>query len=183
MSHLTLNAEQLACLASPARNEVFMQLRTLGQGSIGDIARAIGRKPEAVHYHVKALVAAGLASQAYRRHSTKKPEAVFAPIGKEVRLPKGPQEPEVAALMRKAVAAGFRQTARGYLAASKAAESDSETRRWMHVIRLNARLSPEDAQEFISRIEAAVRFADQHRNDEGIKLIWSSVTYPARKRP
>jgi DNA-binding transcriptional ArsR family regulator len=182
MRPITLSAEQLACLASPARNEVFSQLRTAGKASIGDLAKAIGKKPEAVHYHVRALVAAGLATEAFRRPGTKKPESVYEPLGKELRLPKASQGPEVAALMRKAVAAGFRQTARGYLAASKAAENDSDCKRLMHVIRLNARLSPRDAKEFLRRIEAVVRFADEHRKEEGIKLVWSSVTYPVAKR-
>src|SRR4051812_28092657 len=115
MSTIILNADQLACLASPVRNEVFMQLRTIGKASVGDIAKVLGKSPEAVHYHVKALVAAGLAREAFRRPGVKKPEFVYEPVGKRLKLPNPSEGPEVAKLIRKSVAAGFRQTIRGYL--------------------------------------------------------------------
>jgi DNA-binding transcriptional ArsR family regulator len=178
MSKITLNAEQLACLASPARNEVFMQLRTLGKGSAGDIAKAIGKKPEAIHYHVKALVVAGLAKVAYHRPSPKKPESVYEPVGKSLELPKADAGPEIAALARKAVRAGLAATARGYLKAAELAESDAEVRSRMHLLKVNVRLSPEDAKEFLRLIEEANKFASARRAEDGIRLVWSSAVYP-----
>jgi hypothetical protein len=181
MGPSTLTAKQLACLASPVRNEVFLQLRTLGQASVGDIARATGRKPEAVHYHVKALVQVSLAREAFRRQSAKKPEAVYEPVGKKLRLPKPTDSPEIAGLIRKTVVAGFRQSIRGYTEAARRAESDPDTLRYMHVIKLLARLSATDAKEFMKRIEDAVQFADDHRREDGLKIVWSSVVYPSKK--
>jgi hypothetical protein len=49
----------------------------------------------------------------------------------------------------------------------------------MHVIKMIARLSPSDAKEFTQRIEAAVAFADEHRKENGVKVVWSSIVYPA----
>ena len=178
MATITLTAPQLRCLASPVRNEVFMQIRTMGQASVREIAKATGRKPEAVHYHVKSLVSAGLAREAFRRPAPKKPESVYEPIGKELRLPKPGQKPEVAALIRKSTAAGFRQTLRGYLKAARQAQTEPKIRPYLHIVRMNARLSPKDAREFLDRIEDAVKFADEHRDEEGMKLVWSSITYP-----
>ena len=182
MRTITLTAEQMTCLASPARNEVFMQIRTLGRASVGEIAKAVGKKPEAVHYHVKALVSAGLAREAGRRHRAKKPEAIYETVGKRLRLPRPDSGPEVSKLIRKSVAAGLRQAARGYLEASEKSDEDPELRKMMHTIRMNIRLSPKDAKELLRRIEELVQFADTHLQEDGLRLVWSSIVYPA-KRP
>ena len=181
MGPLTLTARQLECLASPVRNEVFTQLRTLGQASVGDIARATGRKPEAVHYHVRELVRVKLAREAFRRQNAKKPESVYEPVGKRLRLPKADESPEIARLIRRSVAAGFRQSVRGYMDAADRAENDPDALKHLHVIKLVAKLRPQDAKEFLARIESAARFADEHRNEKGVKLVWSSLVFPAKK--
>ncbi len=178
MSVLTLTTAQLKCLASPARNEVFAQLRALGEASVRDLGAAVGKSPETVHYHVKELVAANLAKEAYRRPGTKKPEAVYVPVGKRFRLPYPAPNKRVADLIRKSVVAGFRQTARGYLEAMTRSESESALKPLTHVIRMNARLSPANAKELMDRIEAVVKFADENREEGGIKVAWSSIVYP-----
>ncbi|MEA2553403.1 MAG: Helix-turn-helix domain [Fimbriimonadaceae bacterium] len=175
---MTLSAEQLKCLASPARNEVFTQLRILGKASIGDVAKALGKKPESVHYHMKGLVSAGLAKEAFRRPAPKKPESVYEPVGRKLRLPAQDSGSEIATLTRKAVAAGLRQTLRGYQKASQAAEHSPKVRARMHVIKASLRLKAADAEAFFKLIEAASRFADEHRDDSGERLVWSSLVYP-----
>lgn len=182
MAKITLNAEQLACLASPARNEVLTQLRGMGRGSASEVAKALGKKPEAIHYHLKALVVAGLASVAYRRPAPKKPESVYEPVGTALQLPPPNAGPEIAALARKAVKAGFAATVRGYLEAAEAAEQDLAVRSQMHLIRANLRLSPEDTQTFLKLIETANTFASEHRTEEGTRLVWSSAVYPVQPR-
>ena len=178
MAKITLNERQLACLASPARNEVLAQLRSLGQGSASEVAKAVSKKPQAVHYHLKALVAAGLAEVAFRRPSPKKPEAVYRPVGDSLELPRLDAVPEVAALTRKAVRAGLSATARGYLRAAELAETDAAVRSHMHLLRMNLRLSAQDAKDFLAMIEAAQQFASARRSESGIRLVWSSAVYP-----
>jgi hypothetical protein len=138
----------------------------------------VGRSPESVHYHVKALVRAGLAREAFKRPTPKKPETVYEPVGRDLKLPRPDSGPENAALIRKAVSAGFRQSARGYLRAAEAAQTRKELRQRLHVIRMNVRLAPEDVEEFLKRIEAVSEFAQQHRDEAGEKLVWSSLVYP-----
>jgi len=156
-----------------------MRLRIIGQASVGDLSRETGRSPEAVHYHVKALVSAGLAKEAFKRPGVKKPETVFEPVGKNLKLPKPVGNPKISSLIRKSVSAGFRQTIRGYLRAAQSAEIDPMRRELMHVIRLNARLARKDAKEFIRRVEQLVRFADEKRSDKGEKIVWSSIVFPS----
>lgn len=171
MSSHTLNEAQLTALASPVRNEVFARLCALREASVGDVARSLGRKPEAVHYHMKALVAVGLARESFKRPGVKKPEVVYEPVSVTVRLPKD-NRPEIRELRRKAVAAGLRQVVRGYLEASERGGED------LHVLRVNVRLSEEDRREFFERLEAAAKFAQERRVEEGSRLMWSSVVFP-----
>jgi len=174
----TLNAAQLECLSSPARSEVFMQLRSIGQASIGELGRSLGKRPEAIHYHVKALVKAKLAKEAFRRPGIKKPESVYEPIGTNWRLPRMRAGSPVAEMARKTVAAGFRQSARGYLKAAERADREPHVRKRMQVIRMNIRLKPEDIPVLMEMIEAVVKFADEHKSADGERLAWSSILYP-----
>jgi len=174
----TLTADQLACLASPARNEVFMQLRLSDKASIGDLARTLGKRPEAIHYHVKALEKVGLAKEAFKRRSAKKPESVYKAVGKAWRLPKMSRGSKTAEVTRKSVAAGFRQSARGYLKAAEQAEFELTIRKRMHVIRMNMRLASKDVPVVLEMIEQIVRYADEHRDEKGERLVWSSLVYP-----
>jgi len=157
---------------------VFTQLRALGEASVRDLGAAVGKSPETVHYHVKELVAANLAKEAYRRPGTKKPESVYVPVGKRFRLPSPPPNKRVAELIQKSVVAGFRQSVRGYANAMARSAEDPSLRTLIHVIRMNARLSPADAKEFMERIEMAVRFADENRQEEGVRIAWSSIVFP-----
>lgn len=179
MPKITLNADQLACMASPARNEVLVHLRALGQGSASEVAKDLGKRTQAVHYHLKALVSAGLARVAYRRPAPKKPEAVYEPIGSALQLPPPNSGPEIAAVTRKAIRAGFAATTRGYLKAAQKAEKEPASRSKMHLIRANLRLSAKDTKTFLNLLEAASKFASEHRNENGDRLNWSSAVYPS----
>jgi len=179
-----LTPEQLRALASPVRNEVYSRLRALEKASAGDLGRELGRSAEAVHYHLRELLRVGLIREAFRRPTQRKPESVFEPTADAVRLPDPRKSPKVAELNRRAVLAGLRMVMRGYDAASRRAARTRERHEppagRIHVVRLNVRLSEEDAREFFRRIEELARFADQRRAAEGAgtRLHWHSIVYP-----
>ena len=75
-------------------------------------------------------------------------------------------------------AAGFRQSARGYLKAAESADREPHVRKRMQVIRMNIRLKPEDIPVLMEMIEAVVKFADEHKSADGERLAWSSILYP-----
>ena len=181
MQPTTLNARQLACLAPPVRNETFATIRALGEASVREVAEAVGRSPESVYYHVKALLGAVLIVEKYRRATAHKPEAVYETTAAAFRLPDLVAHPELAPLTHKSVAVGLRHAMRGYLAASKQAESDPKIRESMSVVRDIARLSSEDAETFFNLIEEAVRFARSHESPVGTRLYWSSIVFPDLK--
>ena len=136
----------------------------------------MGRSPEALHYHLVALKRVGLIREAFRRPAPKKPEAVYEPVHRSLRLP-GREAPAARRLVRKAVLAGMRATMRGFEAASIRAEQEPAGRSYSHVIRANVHLSDEDAREFMEMLEAASRFALEKRRDDGVRMQWSSILY------
>ena len=175
---LTLNPEQLACLASPIRNDVFNNLRSLKRGSVSDVASALGKSPETIHYHVRALEKVGLIEVVAKRRTERRPEAIYASAAERYRLPTAEENPGALELTRKSVVTGLRRVAAGFEAASLASESETELGQSIHVMRLNARLSLKDFAEFTEMLERAAEFATEHESGQGQRLVWSSVVYP-----
>lgn len=164
------------------RNEVFFALRSLGPSSVAELAEALGKSPEALHYHVRALVKADLIRVSGVRPTKRKPEAVFEPLHRDLRLPDPAHNPDVSAANRKAVLAGIRQTTRGFEAATLAAELDPRLRQNMHVIKTALRLLPDDAKRIRALIEEAARLAKTLEHPQGDRLHWSSMFFPEVRR-
>ena len=175
MDTVELTLPQLKCLASPACNAIYVALRGLGQASAAEIGRSVGRSPATVHYHVKCLLESGLVREAFRRPTTRKPEAVFEPAAQRVRLPKTGPDSGVSEYARRAVVAGLRQVMRGY---ERAARETSEESGGIHVLRAQLRLKPADLDRFVEMIEAASKFAEANRTEEEAITHWSSICYP-----
>lgn len=150
----------------------------MGVASARELAEEMGRTPASTHYHVKELLAAGLIREQGRRPTARKPEAIYEPAEKTYQLPNLVEHPELAPITRRAVAAGLRNTIRGYEAAATKAQEDHDLRAYMQLIRAAVRLSPDDAQTFMELIEKASRFAREHDSKVGVRLHWSSLVFP-----
>src|SRR5258708_36783471 len=130
---IELNSEQLASLASPARSEVFVAIRSLRKASIREVAEYMRRSPESLYYHINALLKAGLIQETDKRPTKRKPEAIYSSTADDFRLPDLQAHPELEMLTRPAVAAGLPPTAADQLArgargtATTSAETDSQT--------------------------------------------------------
>ena len=175
VDELELNAAQLRCLASPACNDVVRALRSLEQASATELAASVGRSPATVHYHLKCLMDCSLVREAFRRPTARKPEAIYELAATRLKLPQVAPDSAEGELARRAIIAGLRQTIRGY---ERAAIAQTGEERRIQVLRTQLRLKPEDAERFMEMIEAASKFAEEHRSDEGVLLHWSSVVYP-----
>jgi len=175
---IELNEQQLSCLASPVRADVFTTIRTLGNCAIGEIARALNRPADSLYYHVRALLNAGLVREVSQRPTRRKPEAVYAPAADDLRLPDLVAQPALAELSRKTVAAGLRQTMRKLDEAAKRAQEQKKPEEFLVVIRALPKLSMEDARTFLEMLEKVQEFAREHECPNGVKLHWMSVVFP-----
>lgn len=60
IERLELNLEQMRCLSSTIRADVFWSFHAIDQKSVSDVATEVGKSAQTVHYHVNALVKIGL---------------------------------------------------------------------------------------------------------------------------
>ncbi|MBX3117544.1 MAG: helix-turn-helix transcriptional regulator [Fimbriimonadaceae bacterium] len=174
-SHV-LTAEQVRCLATPARNEVYQRLRAIQPASVADVAASLGRSVELVHYHARSLVKCGLIAEVEKRPSGRRPEAVYSAVHGPVQLPE--PSPDTDDVVREMVVGGLRLTARQYERASIASASDPEIRNSMHVLRAIVRLNNDDFEEFTEMLERVGEFLKEKQSPEGKSITWSSAVYP-----
>jgi predicted ArsR family transcriptional regulator len=73
---------QIAALGSPARQEVVDGLQALGPSSIAELGASLGRAPDSLYYHVRALEKVGLVVRAGTRTAGPRPEALYDVPGK-----------------------------------------------------------------------------------------------------
>ncbi len=176
IEHLVLNEAQLACLASPACNEIVQALRLMKTASATDLARVVEKTPATVHYHLKCLLKVEMVEIESSRATLRRPEAVFALVAKRFSLPNPATDPSVSELASRAVLAGIRQVMRGF---SKLASKSGVQR---HVIRSHCRLSPEDTKTLMQMISEASDFASSRQDPKGEVVHWSSVLYSEPKQ-
>ena len=69
---------ELAAVGSPLRQEVLEQLGHSSPASVADLARRMGRRATALHYHVNLLCRAGLLRRAGRKAAGARSEALYA---------------------------------------------------------------------------------------------------------
>ncbi|HRJ25936.1 MAG TPA: helix-turn-helix domain-containing protein [Fimbriimonadaceae bacterium] len=60
VERLIFSKDQIACIASPVRAEVYWAFPVYSPRSISEVAGDLGKSQQTVHYHVVALVQAGL---------------------------------------------------------------------------------------------------------------------------
>jgi len=100
-TYLIRTDKQLAALAAATRQEVVDVLAQLGTVSVGELATALGRPADALYFHLRALVRAGLVRRAGHRSRPRGKEALYRTVAPELSLQYDPHK----ASNRKAVSA------------------------------------------------------------------------------
>jgi DNA-binding transcriptional ArsR family regulator len=108
---------QLRALSSPARQEIVDALGALGPASIADLAAHLGRRPQALYYHVRALQRAGLVLQAGTRRVGRSDGGLFVAAGQRLAIGYDLSSPGFVARMRVVLASLLRLTQRDVLRA------------------------------------------------------------------
>jgi DNA-binding transcriptional ArsR family regulator len=83
--------QQLAALRSACRQEIVDVLAEMGEVSAQELASALGRPPDALYFHLRALAKAGLVCGAGYRYRGSRKEALFRTVSPELRLQYEPQ--------------------------------------------------------------------------------------------
>lgn len=163
-----LDEDQLRCLSSPPRLEVFSTLIRLGRASVAEVARTVARPPDALYYHIRQLLVCGLLRPAGQRPATTRPEQLYEPVAHLVRTDPDNDSKEYLEA-RKAFTASMLRAARhrlhDYLDQLTGDPRASRRRPQLHS--LLVRLDERDADEFLSRLESAFSFARDRSLDDG----------------
>lgn len=172
---IVLTAEQIRCLASPARYGVYNALRLLRAASVSELANLMGRSSKGLYYHLGALQKVGLVEVASRRKLAKTEEAVFRATAERVSIGHYGPNRDWAALASSAL-----RLAEQEVALASAHVTDPERlRRGVNLIRANVRLRPEDARRFEEMLLRAVDFAEgASLPDQGERLAVTLLTVP-----
>jgi DNA-binding transcriptional ArsR family regulator len=155
----------LDALASPARQELISQLGE-GPATVRDLARALGRTRQSLHYHVAVLERAGLVRGAGWRGAGAARERIYAVAKSRMVVATAPAGPD-RAMVLKAVGASLRLTTREL---ARALSSPGLRRQGaaseIAVLRGKARLTRKNLRELhglFGRIEDLLRRAKQGR--------------------
>lgn len=93
-THPVESATQIRALASTVRQELIDALQALGEASVPELAQQLGRPADALYYHLRALLRAGLVHQVGSRQRSRHVEAVYATVAPDqalqLRYPTGP---------------------------------------------------------------------------------------------
>jgi DNA-binding transcriptional ArsR family regulator len=141
--HIIRSEKQLAVLASPQRQEVVDVLAELGPVSVSELAATLGRPADALYFHLRALVAAGLVRKSGSRASGTRSEVLYCTVAPELLLSYEPRREA----NRTAVSAIVRSMLLGIRDFDRAMRSSdvvvSGARRELWALRKTGRVSPE----------------------------------------
>ena len=167
---------QIAALASPIRQAILDRLEAHGPCSVRELAEALGRRPDALYYHVKRLVALELLAEVGTRATQTSPEALYDLRRRNWHIAYAPEQPEQAEALRKLTGAMLRTAAGDFtagLAHPHARGSGPERNLWS--LRLEASLTARERRELVGHLEAIVtllRKPKRRRGGEPMALTW-----------
>jgi predicted transcriptional regulator len=78
--------KQLTAITSAARQEILDVLTQMGTVSITEMAATLGRPPDALYYHMRILLRAGLVETVGSRPTERRPEKLFRTIARDLRI-------------------------------------------------------------------------------------------------
>lgn len=185
---LVLNREQIACMASPQKSELFEALMTLRAASIGELAAYLGRSAKSLYYHIRPLCAVGLVQVRETRLSGKRMEAVYETVSNRIVIEETEEDGEREQAARRSHRALLRKMERELRDASQEKKKGPTE---LDVLRISVWLTPEARAQLTSRLEDLARFLREQDDPEyGTRTLltafvtaYSSAESAGRPRP
>jgi DNA-binding transcriptional ArsR family regulator len=118
--HLVRHQTQLKALIAAARQEVIDVLSQMGTVSVSELAAAMNRPPDALYFHLRALLRAGLVRRVRFRSSGRKKDALYRTAAPELRLAYEPTKRGNRKALSRIVASMLRLGIRDFTGALKA---------------------------------------------------------------
>jgi DNA-binding transcriptional ArsR family regulator len=172
-ARFVIRKDQLAALASAGRQEILDVLAEMGTVSVAELAAALGRPPDALYFHLRALTRVGLVRQAGHRGTGRRTEALFRTVARELWLDYTPRTPShhrrIAAIVRSMLRIGIRDFDRA-LATSGVSVSGGHRELW--ALRTTGRLSLPQ----VARVNRAIATLKRSVSSRGRRGRFYAVT-------
>jgi predicted transcriptional regulator len=84
--YVIVSKKQLGALTSASRQEILDVLTQMGTVSVAELAATLGRPPDALYYHLRILLRAGLVENIGNRRTGHRQEALFCAVASDLRI-------------------------------------------------------------------------------------------------
>jgi predicted transcriptional regulator len=176
----TFTLEQLECIASPARNEVFWTFRYDQPQSVAEVAAEIGKSAQTVHYQVASLLDVGLLMKVGERKRRSRMEALYVwPSVRFYSSGRGASK-EYQQTIVTSFAANMRLKMREVEAFHEVADDDPELWDLVTFRQRFLRLSPERTQEFKQQFQRLLREPHPEEGPRTLRVHASVFLYPTQ---
>ena len=168
---------ELAALVAAARQEVVDVLADMGTVTVAELAAALGRPADALYFHLRALVRAGLVKPAGHRSRSGRKEALFRTIAPELRLTYDPHSAAnrraVSAIVASMLRLGVRDFRRAFQRENVIV---SGPRRELWALRRTGRLSPDQLACVNRCVEDLAQEVSSHRGGRRLYAVTVVLT-------
>jgi predicted ArsR family transcriptional regulator len=168
-----LSIEQARCLALPLRSRLMQVLMSRGDSTAAELAQELGLKEKSVYYHLRLLTNCGLAGQVGQRSATTRPEAVFRPLARGLRLGFSGSA-EGSEVLRKSFRSLLSLLRRDHDKALLQARTNDRIRIQLMLLKL----SEEDERELVRRLKELRAWAESRRDAAGQTSTLATVLLP-----
>ncbi len=157
--------EQLATVASPVRHQILRTMSAIGPCSIKELGGRLGRSPESLYYHVKALETVGLLFVKEKRVVGRRHEAIYDVIAKSILTDPTLASKDYIDAMKDTTSPLLRLADRQVQSAlDHQRETGSQRHKALRIQQVNARLSKSAMNELNRRLDDVLQFV--HENDQ-----------------
>lgn len=177
------NVDQIRLLQSTVRQDILDSLMASGSATIADLAAALGLPADALYYHIRKLVAAGLVQPEGTDDQARGATRYVLPA-ERMRL-EYDLEPEGRAAVADVISAALRSAARDFSAALEGGEAETRgANRNLLGGRVRGWLAPEDVREVNGLLERIWEiFRESRRGANRSLMSFSCALSPMEARP
>jgi DNA-binding transcriptional ArsR family regulator len=177
-------ALELEAVVSPVRHHVLRALSMLGTCSVKELAQQLGRSPESLYYHLRALQDAGLVIERGERVVQGRSEALYATIAQRLVTDPKQTSPDYIDAFKDSAAALLRLADRQVGTALEHQKESGSTRPIsLRIQQVQARLSPKSQRELARRLDDVLQFLyeadDAEQPDRVVVTLVSAPLGPA----
>ena len=171
-TYLVRDPTQLEAVVSPVRHQLLRTLGALGPVTVKELAERMGRSPESLYYHVRALEEVGLLEQVDERRRRGRAEAVYATVARTLVTDPSQTSPAYVEAMQRSAAALLRLADRQLsMAFDRQRRSRSRRPTALMIRQYHARLSAKAQRELVRRLEELAEFVQANDDPHAGEMI------------